>query len=175
MFRLFVLFSFFVCLSLFAGLDIKIQEIRKEYEAIQKIKANLKQTKKNIPNESTEGGEVILFKDNLGHVRLIVEIFMGETGNNENNYYLKENKVFFILRKESFYNAPIYVQKPDETFSEAFDAKKSRISEQSYYLDSGKLIQWVDAKGTKIDSSSYNFKAEEKSVIQLVNEVRRHL
>lgn len=62
---------------------------------------------KNIVDKSSQGGQQIDYLLN-NEKRLIKQTFYGETGKSEVSYYLEDNKVFYINKKNTEYVNSIY-------------------------------------------------------------------
>ena len=115
-----------------ASVEPKIKEIRQRYAELERDLKQCRQVKRDLPGESTEGGELIgYFKDSS--LRKIAATFYGETGKALVEYYFWDGRLFFVLRAESRYTAPM-------------SGKVKSKTEERFYFDDEKLIQWLDAK-----------------------------
>lgn len=127
-----------------------IEGIRKEKEATDKLKMRVKVVEDM--DISTEGGELkYYYYDNT--LKKIVALLYYETGILYSEYYIKDNKVYFIYEKRTM----------REQWSSSEKPKILKIEETRYYLDGNKkVIRYIDEKG-KIHESGpvFNEKAEE--------------
>lgn len=146
-------FTFTVCQG--QTLDNRIREIQKECNAINK--SNIQSIDSiEINDESTDGGLLKIFRDPSGKISKMVVWYYGETGKLMQEYYLKNEKLFFSFTQNYEYNRPYYwdAQKAKELGdSVAFDYSKSLIIENKYYFDKNEnLIQWINKDQTIIQS-----------------------
>lgn len=152
----------FVFILLFIGVsaqsidtDNAISAIRKEYKEINSIK-NWQKIKTIFLYESTEGGQVNhYFKNNI--LRKISAVYYGETGKRRSEFYLKDNKPFFIFETEENYSQPIYMK--DFRKNKA----KSKITETRTYLKDGKIIQQLKNKN---QTPTTNWDESEKEILK---------
>ena len=114
-----------------SSVEEKIKVIRGRYAEIEADLKNYRQVKRDLPGESTEGGELTAYlKDSS--VRKLSAKFFGESGKALEEYYFWENQLFFVLRVDSAYTKPMSGVVKNKT-------------EERYYFAGGKLIQWLDA------------------------------
>ncbi len=107
-----------------------VSQIGKDYEATNKIK-NF--SIKSILNEgaSSEGVEIKYYSKN-GEIRKIVATYYGESGKRPIEYYLKNNKVYFI------YDVILY-------YDGILTGKVAKKEEKRYYFDpDGILVRYID-------------------------------
>ena len=115
-----------------SSVEEKIKVIRGRYAEIESSLKNCRQVKRDLPGESTEGGELTAYlKDSS--VRKLSAKFFGESGKALEEYYFWENQLFFVLRVDSAYTKPMS------------GVVKNKTEERFYFAD-GKLIQWLDAE-----------------------------
>ena len=130
----------------FAQID-SIAQIRSEYAAINRQAASLNRQVVSLNDRSSEGGEVTIYRNKNGAVRLVREVVMGETGKVQREYYYEANVPFFVFEVTTRYNAPIYLPQ--------FNPSLSEKSEERYYFLHGKMVRWLHGKtqmplGTKV-------------------------
>ena len=109
----------------------------------------------DIMDESTEGGQATAFYDG-SNLKLIEEIWFGETGKRKIEYYFDSGQLFFALDIDYDYNRPIYwdsLSAKESNDSEVFDAKKTIVKEDRYYFSNKKLIRWLDNNKKEVDLS----------------------
>lgn len=88
---------------------------------------------KDITGKTTEGGQQTNYTFE-GKKVLIKQIFFGETGKSEVNYYLENNKVFYFKKVNTEYILPI---------SEDSSGKVKNIDEKEFYLGNNQdLCSW---------------------------------
>jgi len=144
-------FSYLFCLLMMSvaliqaadsSVEEKVKVIRGRYAEIEASLKNCRQVKRDLPGESTEGGELTAYlKDSS--VRKLSAKFFGESGKALEEYYFWENQLFFVLRVDSAYTKPMSGVVKNKT-------------EERFYFASGKLIQWLDAdkKPRSLDAES---------------------
>lgn len=111
---------------------------------------------------SAEGGSLITYYDKEGKIIKMTAEYLGETGRASEEFYLENESLCFILRRNEFYNHPIYQEG---------DIKVARTEDDRFYFANGKLMQWIDSKKKVIDPKSQEFKEEEKEIIKLFGEL----
>jgi hypothetical protein len=128
-----------ICLFAAAGslraadpsIEETIKSIRAKYAQIEKGLKDGRQVKRDLPEESTEGGELTAwFKDRS--VEKLSAKFLGEMGKAVEEYYFWNSELIFVFRVESRYTEP---------FSGVVRTKK----EDRFYFADGKLVQWLSA------------------------------
>ncbi len=98
-------------------------------------------------DEAEEGGsgEGYYYK---GKLRLLKLFWKGETGKKDLCYYFDDQgQLIFVYDKDYNYNRPIYYTRQfakENNDTEAYDAEKTRININRYYLSNNKLIRWID-------------------------------
>lgn len=142
--------------------DSTIKQIKENYS---KIKSSLQQfTKetKDLMDMSTEGGSATFYRDKSGKIQLVTTELYFESGKLIEEYYFKNDSLFFVYSEDHTYNVPFYV---DSTFvkengGEMFDPKKTNVEQQRYYFSNNKLIQWLGPKSKAAQKDSIYFKKE---------------
>jgi len=153
--------------------DPAVLRIRKEYQSIQSALPRLKTEPFELSGYSTEGGEAKAFRDSKGNIRLIkVQLFF-ESGKVFEEFYYDNGALIFAFYKQHHYNVPFYVtpETIKEIGGEAFDQKKTTITEDRYYFSNGKMIQWLNEKRLSIKPDSKEFKNSEKEILETSNEM----
>ena len=110
--------------------DAQVKTIRSRYDAVEKDLGRCKQVKRDLPDESTEGGELTAYFSDQS-LRKLVAKFYGETGQAREEYYFWDDRLFFVLRVESRYDKPLSGK------------VKSKTEERFYFADAA-LIRWLD-------------------------------
>lgn len=112
-----------------------IEGIRREKEATDKLKMRIKA--EDVHDESTEGGEAKYYYDGNTLKKIVARLYF-ETGDLYTEYYIKNNKVYFIYEK--------WTERQHWAISEKQEILK--VEESRYYLDNnGKLVRYADEKG----------------------------
>lgn len=135
----------------------EIQRIRTEFKRIEQD-FGLSKQKTDFFDDSTDGAEMTVFSDKAGFVRKISVIYFGESGKFNADYYLKDNKLFFVFSQRHEYNRPYYwdenTAKENED-TEVFDISKTTIFENRYYFNPDlKLIRWIDENNKTIETDT---------------------
>jgi hypothetical protein len=128
-------------------IDVQIAEIRKEYNLINGNRSYIIDSTE-VSDYSTEGGQLTYYKDSVGNIKKLVAAFYGEAGQQIEEFYLSEGKLFFAFTQHYEYNRPIYwtdEMAKENGDNEAFDISKSVITENRYYFDNNEiLIRYID-------------------------------
>ncbi len=137
-----------------------IAAIRAEYKHINADSAMLKVIRKDVMDESTEGGEILQYFDG-NRLRKAVALFYGETGKSRTEYYFGNGKIIFIYKVVSHYNKPMYME----------GSKVDRKDEDRFYFNTdGSLIRWIDKTGRIADIKLYSDRCKE--LMEELKEVR---
>ena len=125
-----------------SSVEDRIKSIRAKYAEIESELKNCRQVKRDLPDESAEGGELTAYFK-ASNVRKLTTKFFGETGTALEEYYFAENELIFVLRVESRYTKPMS------------GVVKNR-TEQRFYFAGGKLIRWLnpDNKDVTADAAA---------------------
>ncbi|WP_316844200.1 hypothetical protein [Pedobacter psychrodurus] len=121
-----------------------IKKIQLNFSVINKQLKHYKKKIKDAPDMSAEGGEVIGYYDK-NSLKKIHCTFYGEIGRAVEDYYLNSKGLFFLFRKETFYDKPMYLN----------DSKIKNSVETRYYLQGNEVIKSM-AKPSTSTILSYN-------------------
>ena len=121
-----------------------ISDIREKFGAVNYNINSYKKVKKELMDESTEGGELEAFfkKEEL---KKIVASYYGEMGKLIKEYYFWDNDLFFVFTQEYSYDMPVYMD----------GSKVDKIDENRYYVHNDKLIRWLDPNKEKVSKSKF--------------------
>lgn len=136
-----------------------IRKIQSDFLSINKKLKLYKKKTKDAFGMSAEGGKVTGYYSK-GLLKKIHCIFYGETGKVESDYYFNENGLFFLYKKEVFYDKPIYLK----------DFKTKNIVEIRYYLFDNQIIRKLTKSNTSSVLSFKEIKAELKPIMGVLNE-----
>lgn len=101
-------------------------------------------TTKDVMGQSTEGGQQTNYLSN-GKLVLIKQIFFGETGKSEINFYIENDKVFYVKKTNTEYLLPI---------SEDSSAKTKSVEVKDFLLNQDqKLCSWYKNKELQVNDS----------------------
>jgi len=138
----------------------KVKAIRARYDEVEKGLSSCRQVKRNLMGESTEGGELTAWLAGQS-LRKLSAKFYGEMGQALEEYYLWDDRLFFVLRVESRYDKPLS------------GVVKSKTEERFYFAD-GALIRWLDSAkkevsaGAKFDERGRDFLSQAERYSALV-------
>ncbi|MBB6239568.1 hypothetical protein HDC90_004221 [Pedobacter sp. AK013] len=136
-----------------------IKKIQSDFVLINKQLKFFKKKTKDAFGMSAEGGEVIGYY-NKGVLKKIHCIFYGETGKAETDYYFNNKKLFFLYKKEFFYDKPMYLK----------DFKIKKTIETRYYLAEDKVIKAMVKPNASLVLSRTEIKEALKQVMDILNE-----
>jgi len=165
-FFLLVIFCLFGSTSLLYSVDtIKILNIIKErYSEYNKTIHKCSQKEYNIMNESTEGGQLILYVENK-KVKKITAILYGEFGKSVNEYYVLDQQVFFVLKSTFLYQNPIYEGK----------VIVKEKSQSRFYFYNNKMIRYLNQNNRIINPKSTEFNEFQKRILSDYNKYLAYL
>ena len=157
-----VLFALSFSITLHAD-ESAISLIRMQYKTIRDLLPTLRKQSLELSDYSTDGGRATAFRDDKNTIRLIRVELYGESGKVIEEYYYKNSVLFFTIQESHRYNVPYYVAREmaKEAGGIAFDPKKTKITEDRYYFENGKLIQWINESKKNIDGITKEFKDAE--------------
>ena len=135
--------------------ESSINNIRRQYAAINKRSSRFKKVKKELSGFSLEGGQLIAYLDGPAVVKLVVTHY-GEMGRTSEEYYYSNGKLIFVFEKVSHYNKPM-------------SGKVVRTVENRYYFDNDQMIRWIDENGKQADTSGEEFQSKQKDLLENSN------
>ena len=168
-----IAFLFFAICGVSDASETDIAQIKAEYHSIRAALLNLKAEKITLDGYSPEGAEAKAYRDGNGNIRFIRAELFFESGKVIGEYYYKDEKLFFTFYTTHHYNVPSYLtpQRAKEIGIDAFDPKKTTVTEERYYFKNGKLIRWLGETKKEVDPTSQEYKNAEKSVVEFSNEL----
>lgn len=119
-------------------MDEQVKTIRSRYDAVEKSLGRCRQVKRDLPDESTEGGELKAYFSDQS-LRKLVAKFYGEAGQAREEYYFWDERLFFVLRSESRYDKPL-------------SGKVKSKSEERFYFANDALIRWLDPRKKEVSA-----------------------
>ena len=142
------LFSCNIAVNAAAKVNSVVQEIRNEKDRTDKEKLTVR---KEEVDDGPVGEVSYYYKGNI--LKKIVSHLYFETGNEYREYYIKNNRVYFIYSKLTSTEHVIWTDNP----------KVLGIYETRYYFDSnGKIVKYVDEKGNIHENDSQMREADEE-------------
>ena len=142
------LFSFNIVMNGATKVNSVVQEIRNEKDRTDKEKLVVR---KEEVDDGPVGEVSYYYKGNV--LKKIVSHLYFETGNEYREYYIKNNRVYFIYSKLTSTEHVIWTDNP----------KVLGIYETRYYFDSnGKIVRYVDENGKIHENDSEMTEADKK-------------
>ena len=142
------LFSFNIVMNGATKVNSVVQEIRNEKDRTDKEKLVVR---KEEVDDGPVGEVSYYYKGNV--LKKIVSHLYFETGNEYKEYYIKNNRVYFIYSKLTSTEHVIWTDNP----------KVLGIYETRYYFDSnGKIVRYVDEKGNINENNSQMREADKE-------------
>lgn len=129
-----------------------INSINRQIEIIDSDTSKYFKIKRDKNDESAEGAIIVAFFKEK-NIEKIEGTWFGETGKTLINYYCPNGELIFIIKKEFYYDEPIYMGQ----------SKAKLVSENRYYFINDNLIKWI-SDDKVIQASSLHFSKEEKLV-----------
>lgn len=125
--------------------DEWIEIIIAQYQTIESESDNYTREVIELPDVSTEGGEIIYHYKGQ-EIKKIVENIYGELGRAESTYYFWDAQLFFVFTQDYKYEKPVYME----------DNSIKEIVENRYYFHNGKLISWLDQEKNKVPNENFS-------------------
>lgn len=138
--------------------EIWVRKINEEYASINNDSARYRKEKKEVFDQSSEGGNVVKYYDDKTLRKIVLTLF-GESGKLMSEYYFMNQEVIFVYDKETIYTSPIYLGKIEVESRE----------ENKFYFKNEKLIRWVDNKAKVVDLMLYPEK--EKEILDYIKSI----
>jgi hypothetical protein len=113
------------------AVEKEIKAIRTRYGAVERTLDRCRQVKRDLLDESTEGGELTAYFSDQSLRKLVAKVY-GEIGQAREEYYFWDDRLFFVLRVKSRYDKP-------------FGKVVSKSEERFYFADDA-LIRWLDPR-----------------------------
>jgi hypothetical protein len=143
------------CVLGHAQSESSINNIRRQYAAINKRASRLKKVKKELSGFSLEGGQLLVYVDGPAIVKLVATHY-GEMGKTSEEYYYSNGKLIFVFEKVFHYNRPM-------------TGKIVRTVENRYYFDNDQMIRWIDENQKQADASGEEFGSKQKDLLENSN------
>ena len=152
------LFSFNIAVNAAVKINPVIQEIRNEKSRTDKEKLTVRE---EVADDEAGVAEVsYYYKGNI--LRKIICHNHFETGTEYREYYIKNNKVYFIYEKMTHTEHIIKVMPTGESVWKE-NPKVLGISEKRYYFDSnGEIVRYIDEKGNIHENDSQMTEADKE-------------
>ena len=151
------LFSFNIVMNGATKVNSVVQEIRNEKNRTDKEKLTVR---KEEVDDGAIGEVSYYYKGNV--LKKIVSYFYFETGNEYREYYIKNDKVYFIYEKMTHTEHIIKVMPTGESVWKE-NPKVLGISEKRYYFDSnGEIVRYIDEKGNIHENDSQMTEADKE-------------
>lgn len=141
-----------------------ISEIKKQYITINSKAAGYNKVEKDIIEQSAEGGIILALYDN-SDLKKVITTYYGETGKAVTEYYFNSGSLFFAIKREYFYDKPIYEEGSNVAF----------MSENQYYFYKSTLFNWLDSNKKAVKNDSTNYKEEENSFMAEIKNLKEIL
>ena len=142
------LFSFNIVMNGATKVNSVVQEIRNEKDRTDKEKLVVR---KEEVDDGPVGEVSYYYKGNV--LKKIVSHLYFETGNEYREYYIKNNRVYFIYQKLTATEHVIWTDNP----------KVLGIYETRYYFDSnGNIVRYVDSNGNIHENNSQMREADKE-------------
>lgn len=149
--------------------DTAINSIRKEYQLIQQGLSKFKTETVELEDYALEGADAKAYRDKTDDIRLIKAELFHESGKEFKNFYYRNGKLIFAFYITHRYNQHTGIT-PEiakrEGIEEAFDPKKTLITEDRYYFFNNKMIRWIDENKKEVNVNSTEFKNGEENVME---------
>lgn len=144
----------------------RLKPIQSNFKRINSITQWTSILKRDIEGESAEGGEATFFFKGKRLEKILARHY-GEMGQALIEYYLLNGQLSFVFQKDYKYNRPMFYDTKamkENNDSEAFDFKKSEITETRNYFEKGDLFHIVNSQDCGAPFSGEYMAAEENSI-----------
>ena len=154
--------------------DAAITSIRNEYQLIQQALPTLKVETIELEDYALEGADAKAYRDKKGNLLVIKAELFHESGKEFKEFYYKDGILIFAFYITHRYNqhtgiTPAIAKK--EGIEEAFDPKKTLITEDRYYFSNSKMIRWINEDHKEVNLSGKEFGNYEQDVMETSNDL----
>ena len=129
-----------------------IPSIRKQYAAINKQARRYRKVKKELSGFSLEGGELTAYFNGPAIVKIVANHY-GESGKALEEYYYRNGKLIFVLRRDQQYDQPM-------------SGKVVRTQESRFYFQNDRLIRWLNEKGRPVASGTADYQQKQDEYLE---------
>lgn len=136
-----------------------IKSIKAQYAATNN--GSFTKKKRDLSGLSAEGGELISYYQKLAVVKDHAVLY-GEMGKVEVDLYYNANGLFFVYKKETSYDQPMYVK----------GSKVKSIADNRYYFHKGGMIRWLGNDHQIVSPRNNAYKEEAGNVIELAAQIK---
>jgi hypothetical protein len=154
--------------------DTSVVSIRKEYQLIQQALPTLITESVELEDYALEGADAKAYRDKQGAIRLIEADLFHESGKEFKEFYYKKGSLIFALYVTHRYNQHTGITPEiakQEGIEEAFDPKKTLITEDRYYFSDSKMIRWINKDHKEVNPNSKEFIDNEQEVMESSNDL----
>lgn len=171
--RLLVAFCILIISNYSQADDSVIASIRNEYRLIQQGLPAFKAETVELEDYALEGADARAYRDKTGSIRHIKAGFFHESGKEYKNFYYRNGMLIFALYITHRYNqhTGITPEIAKQEGMEAFDPKKTLITEDRYYFSNNRMVRWIDENKKEVKSSTKEFKDSEEEVMANSNDM----
>ena len=141
------------------------QNISKEIQRINDSLEIYTVVEKDLFGESAEGGVLTASYNRLKNLKKITTIFYGETGKAVTEYYLDNEKVFFVDVREYTYDKPMYLD----------GSQIKSVRNSTYYFHDNRMIMWKNYGNNVMSPISEEFIQEEKLLLKDIDNILAEL
>ena len=158
--------SLLVCSQgLLATEDVKIQQIRQNYEHLQYKMCNFE------PQElkaTRSGVESVVFKDHKGQVQMLKVTTSSPLEQNVKEFFYEKNQLIFVKEKSQRFNSGFYgsAEEAQAQGVEVYDPEKTVQLEHAYFFANNQLIAWQDQAKQAKDQYDPLFKQQEQALLR---------
>ncbi|MCW4467782.1 hypothetical protein OGH69_02305 [Flavobacterium sp. MFBS3-15] len=140
---------------LYGQADPAIKSTDDTCRAIRKNLSAFRVKTVDIPDESTDGGEMKGYYDGTV-LKYIEATWFGESGKRVTEYYFDKGRLIYVSDRNFEYNVPYYTDAEtakENGTTETFDPEKTIVTEDRYYFKNEKLFLWLDNNKASVDLS----------------------
>lgn len=164
------IFLLTICLCTIGTVSLTYADILKidaERSSIQESIKSLEVTTVNISGHSTEGGAAKVYRDNRGNIHHLVVHLYFESRRKIEKFYFKNNSIILANYQYFRYNVPFNVtpELAKEIGSEPFDPEKTKFTEEKFYFEQKRMVQWLNEKAELVALGSKKFKEREQEIL----------
>jgi hypothetical protein len=154
--------------------DAAVASVRKEYQLIQQALPTLETETVELEDYALEGAGAKAYRDKRGNLRVIKANLFHESGKEFKEFYYKDGMLIFALYITHRYNQHPGITPEtakQEGIEEAFDPKKTLITEDRYYFSNSRMIRWIDENHKEVNLNSKEFRDSEQEVMESSNDL----
>lgn len=130
-----------------------IAQIRQQFRQTNDSLKDYRAEEQKALGVLSEGGSMMKYYQG-DRLKKIETAYYGSMGKSLIDYYINQDRIYFIFRRDYEYDKPMYME----------GSQVQETRENRYYFNEGRLIRWIDEIQELVPSSSSKFADKEREL-----------